>query len=196
MIIDVFVFGYLVPHFCSKSSRQHVQRMALNWETMLDTSAPPRLLPISDGVSPVQWGLGDFIFVVYFILLQPTKFVFTAVSTTVEHGHIVGDQRTYICKLHLLWKSAGDRPGWPIRQRICCRSKSCRHHLSHYLLAAGGMPCILRHTPLQLRRAMASDKTTMITTSDTRCQPRQPWFGREEAEKIDDGTVDFLLCTF
>ena len=74
--------GYLVPHFCSKSSRQHVQRMALNWETMLDTSAPLRLLPISDGVSPVQWGLGDFIFVVYFILLQPTKFVFTAVSTT------------------------------------------------------------------------------------------------------------------
>ena len=77
--------------------------MTLNWDTVVDTSAPPRLLAISDGVGPVQWELGVFVFVVYFLLLQPPKFVFIAVCTTVEHGHIMGGQLAYIChKLHIL----------------------------------------------------------------------------------------------
>ena len=47
-----------------------------------------------------------------FLLLQPPIFVFTAVCTRVEHGHIMQGQLAYIChKAHILQKPAGDGPG-------------------------------------------------------------------------------------
>ena len=136
MVIDVLLFGYLVPylHFCSHSSRQHIQNITWHWDMMVDTRAPQWLLLIFDRVSPVQWELGVFIFVVYFCCCShlysfsqqcaPGSSMATSCKVSLR---IFVTKRIYFKNPQVMGQA-----DWLGSNLLV---EACRHHLSHYSLA-------------------------------------------------------------